>query len=69
MITLMRLCWYKPRATNACPDSRRRLLMGGGQIGFSTFGGLLLHAMKRFTHTHFTLRYSRIQANNEKPPL
>ena len=37
MITLMRLCWYKPRATNACPDSRRRLLMGGGQIGFTIF--------------------------------
>ena len=35
---------------------------------FSTFGGLLLHAMKRFTHTHFTLRHTRIQANNEIPP-
>ena len=38
-------------------------------MSFSTFGGLLLHAMKRFTHTHFTLRYSRIQANNEIPPV
>ena len=38
------------------------------QYIFSTFGGLLLHAMKQFTHTHFTLRHTRIQANNEIPP-